>query len=144
MWHMELKFALERYTGLSMDALHVHASIILYVAAMLVLRRSWRSPVPWLIVLALEAANELLDLHHQYEVGVRGTWRQAFEQGWPEALKDLLNTMVWPTVLLAVGRHTRLFGRRDEQDPPLAGGLEPGAQPQAGPTSQMGSVTPPG
>jgi hypothetical protein len=116
---MQLKDALERYTCLGQDALHVHASIILYLAAMFVLRRSWRSPVPWLFVFALEAANELLDLQEQYEIGIKAiTWRQAFELGWPEGLKDMVNTMLWPTVLLVVGRYTRLFGPREKPDVP--------------------------
>lgn len=120
MWHMQLKDALESYSGLDQDALHIHASIILYLVVLLVLRRSWRSPVPWLIVFALEAANELLDLQGQYGVGATSTWRQAFEGGWPEGLKDVLNTMVWPTVLLVVGRYTRLFGPGEKRVPPPA------------------------
>jgi hypothetical protein len=118
MWHIELKDALERFTGLGQDALHVHASIILYVAAMLVLRRSWRSPVPWLIVFTLEAVNELLDLYEVYEVGTKVTWPQAFGAGWPEGLKDIVNTILWPTVLLIVGRYTSLFRPREKPDLP--------------------------
>jgi hypothetical protein len=118
MWHMQLKDALERYTGLGQDALHVHASIILYLAAMLVLRRNWRSPVPWLIIFGLEAVNELLDLQEQYGAGTTATWQAAFGGGWPEGLKDVVNTMAWPTVLLVVGRHTSLFGPREQPDLP--------------------------
>ncbi|HEX8621015.1 MAG TPA: hypothetical protein VF718_03520 [Allosphingosinicella sp.] len=120
MWHIELKDALERLTGLGQDALHVHVSIIVYLATMFALRRRWRSPVPWLIVFALEAANEALDLHYQWGVGVTSTWSEAFAGGWPEGLKDMVNTMMWPTVLLLVGRYSRLFRPPEERQPPPA------------------------
>ena len=118
MWHMQLKDALEPIPASAMTPSTSRFDHPL-LAAMLVLRRSWRSPVPWLFVFALEAANELLDLQEQYEIGIKAiTWQQAFELGWPEGLKDMVNTMLWPTALLLVGRYTRLFGPRDKQEPP--------------------------
>jgi cell shape-determining protein MreD len=116
MWHTQVKLALEQYTGISQDALHVHAAIILYLVAMLVLRRSWRSPLPWLVVFALETVNELLDLREQYAVGATSTWREAFAGGFAEGLKDVLNTMIWPTVLLLVGRYASQIGRGTAQE----------------------------
>ena len=61
---------------------------------MLVLRRGPASIVPWLVVLAFELANEFLDaFHHSLpDIDITG------------ALRDIRNTMLWPTVVLLVAR----------------------------------------
>jgi cell shape-determining protein MreD len=98
----DFKNLLETYTGLQRDALHVHMALILYFVAMVMFRRSRRSRVPWLVVLGLEIANEVYDL-----------WLNLGETSTDYALhgaaKDLWNTMLWPTVILLVGRYTHLF-----------------------------------
>jgi hypothetical protein len=117
MWHTELKLALASHTGLSQDALHVHAAIVLYLLAALALRNI-RSLLPWLLVLALELGNELLDLQEQYSVGRAYGWDEAFAAGWPEALKDIVNTMIWPTAMLAAAHLAARFRRpRPEESP---------------------------
>ncbi len=99
----ELKELIGQYTGLERDALHVHAALFLYVVAMAVFRRSRHSRVPWLVVLAILVANEAYDLIHNWSDGPQ--W--ALES----SAKDLWNTMLWPTVLLFVGRYTSWFNR---------------------------------
>jgi len=79
-----------------MDALHVHAGIACQLLAALLLRRSLRSPIPWLVVLGLVIANEYYDLN--YEV-----WPNRGDQ-WAESIKDGWNTMLLPTVMLLVAR----------------------------------------
>jgi hypothetical protein len=102
-WYSEAKLAIEGWTGLDKDALHIHAAILLYLFITLVLRRPglWA----WLAVLAVELANEALDLREQYQAGILMRWTEAAELGWPAAVKDIWNTMVWPTALLLVGRY---------------------------------------
>lgn len=106
-WH-EIKVWLEQASKLDMDALHIYAGLLLQIAFALVFRRSLRSPIPWLAVLAAILANEYYD--YRYEV-------------WPdvdrplqrvEGIKDVWNTMLLPTALLLLARfHPRLFtGRR--------------------------------
>lgn len=100
----EIKAFIVAYSGLEKDALHVHGALLLYILAMVALRQTRRSRFPWLVVLAVELLNELADLHwqHRNDIGLR----------WDEALKDLWNTMLWPTVLLFIGRYTDLFQHR--------------------------------
>ena len=94
-WH-GFKEWLETASGLDMDALHVHAGIACQLLAALLLRRSLRSPIPWLVVLGLVIANEYYDLN--YEV-----WPNRGDQ-WAESIKDGWNTMLLPTVMLLVAR----------------------------------------
>lgn len=103
-WYSELKIIIERYSGLERDALHIHLALLLYFVAMAVFRQSRRSRIPWLFVLGIEVANEIADLarQHSNDMPLR----------WDESLKDLWNTMLWPTVLLFVGRYTDLFQHR--------------------------------
>ena len=75
---------------LSRDALHIHFGLGLYFLAVLVFKRGFASPIPWLVVLAFELVNEGLDAYHDFEV--------------VGAVRDILNTMLWPTIALLVGR----------------------------------------
>jgi hypothetical protein len=94
-WYGVKEF-LEHWSGLDMDSLHVHAGVLGQLAAALVLRRSVRSVIPWMLVLAAAIANEAYDF--QYEI-----WpdRSAQLDG---GIRDIWNTMLLPTLLLAVAR----------------------------------------
>ena len=82
-WH-HVKDWMEASSGLDMDALHVYAGVLIQILAAAILRRSLRSPLPWLIVLAAIAANEYYDLHYevwperhrQYMESVKDGWKQ--------------------------------------------------------------------
>ncbi|QQR40080.1 hypothetical protein [Devosia rhizoryzae] len=89
-----LKTALTQLLHLSRDALHIHLGLGIYLVAMLLLRRGPTSWLPWLVLLAFELFNELLDTWHhgQIQVDVLGS------------TKDILNTMLWPTLLLIAAR----------------------------------------
>lgn len=91
------------HTGLENDALHIHLALLLYILALWLFRQSRRSRLPWLFVLALELGNESYDLITN--------WSGGPEWAMSEAAKDLWNTMLWPTVLLFVGRYTDWFSR---------------------------------
>jgi hypothetical protein len=99
-----LKVWLAQTSGLHMDALHVHAGILLQVAAALVLRRSLASPLPWLVVLIAVLTNEIYDFN--YEV-----WPDRWEQVM-EGFRDSWNTLLLPTLFLLLTRFApRLFRR---------------------------------
>lgn len=100
-----LKTDLVQVLGLSRDALHVHLGLLIMLLAMLVLRKSPASRVPWLCVLALELLNEVLDLLHWHG----GELNLSALGG----LKDIINTMLWPTVILLLARYTRVLRRTD-------------------------------
>ncbi|MDB5614554.1 MAG: hypothetical protein JWQ22_2207 [Devosia sp.] len=80
--------------NLSKDALHIHIGIGLYVIAMLAFRRGPGSWWPWLTVLGFELLNEAIDIfHHGFShLEVSGS------------IKDLFNTMFWPSVVLTAAR----------------------------------------
>ena len=115
-WYGVKEF-LEYWSGLDMDSLHVHAGVLGQLAAALILRRPVRSVIPWLLVLAAAAANETYDFH--YEV-------------WPDrsvqlegGFRDIWNTMLLPTLLLAAARfHPRIFTGTPEPAP--ASAADPG------------------
>jgi len=108
----DLKELIGAYTGLERDALHIHGALFLYLIAMGLFRQNRRSRIPWLIVFAAELANEGYDAYFNW-----GEDREWILEG---AAKDLWNTMLWPTVLLLVGRYTTWFQRR-----PLPAAAEP-------------------
>lgn len=94
---LQFKDYLSHATGLHEDALHVYAAILVQLVAAAFLRRPISHPLPWLIVLAALVVNEAIDLR---EPG------KPIEQ-WQIAggLRDLLNTMALPTLLLVVARY---------------------------------------
>jgi hypothetical protein len=101
-----IKTELTELLLLSRDALHIHVGLGIYVLAMLIFRRGPTSPVPWLVVLAFELANEAIDAVHG----------QHFDLDITGATRDIGNTMLWPTVVLLMARW--LAGK---QQPKLAG-----------------------
>jgi hypothetical protein len=104
-----MKLRIEQFTGLEKDALHVHAALIVYIGAVFLFRNSRRSRFPWLLILAVEIVNEALDVRrHDPALG---------PFPWGDSAKDLWNTMLWPTVLLVLGRYTNWFARRPPTDP---------------------------
>jgi hypothetical protein len=106
-WY-HIKQGVELFTGLHMDALHVHAGVLGQVAAAFILRRPLASPLPWLAVLAVVLANEWYDL--QYEI-----WPDRGMQ-YGESFRDLWNTMLVPTLLLALARFCpSLFSTKAEK-----------------------------
>jgi len=83
--------------GISKDALHIHLGLAIYLIVVVVFRRPLASWVPWLALLGFEIVNEFTDIFHE------GVMR--FQVG--DSLKDVLNTMFWPTVVLLAARWHR-------------------------------------
>ena len=97
-----MKLVIVSTTGLSKDALHIYIGLSTQLLAAAILRKSVRSIVPWLLVLVIATTGELIDLHD--DIASLGHWR------WGASLHDILNTIFWPTVLLALARFSTLFG----------------------------------
>lgn len=93
----DAKTFVEHMIGFSHDALHVLVGVCLQLLFAALFRMSARNIVPWLIVLALELANEWSDLYLE-------VWPQHAMQ-WGESAKDVLLTMALPTLLLIVARY---------------------------------------
>jgi hypothetical protein len=78
-------------TGFEDRLLHVHAGLLILVVVKFVTRRPLSSPVPLACVYAGELINEIFDrLHH-------GRWM-------PDTASDVINTVLWPTVLFLILR----------------------------------------
>lgn len=100
------KTRLVDYVGLTNDAMHIHGSILILFVSAIILRRRPDSIWCWLIVLAAELFNEYADL--------KGL--APGEASVDASVHDLYNTMLWPTVILILGRF--LFPpRRKAQKP---------------------------
>jgi hypothetical protein len=80
------------------DGLHVLAGVMLQIAAATVLRSSFARWQPWLIVLALNLANETVDLWIEQRREPELTMQ------WGESVKDLLLTLALSTTLMVVAR----------------------------------------
>jgi hypothetical protein len=97
-WLAELwigyKTRLVEYVGLTNDAMHVHGSILILFVSAMILRRRPDSPWCWLIVLAAELFNEYADL--------KGL--APGEASIDASIHDLYNTMLWPTIIVILGR----------------------------------------
>lgn len=102
--------------GISNDAMHVHGSLLILCISAILLRRRPDSILCWFIVLVAELFNEYADL--------RGL--APGEATLDASLHDLYNTMLWPTVILLMGR--LLFPRRWPKKLPVTEGLSD--QPQ--------------
>ena len=113
---VELKDALELTTGLSEDALHIYAALLIQVAAAFLTRRSLAHPLPWATVLGLALVNEWADI-----------WNDAIHEQWETraTVHDVVNTMVLPTLLLLLARVAPPILRRDGADKRSGG--DPGA-----------------
>jgi hypothetical protein len=113
----EAKYFIEHTVGISNDLSHVIVGPVLQGLAALVLRQSVQRIAPWLVVLVLELFNEWHDL-------VSETWPVRYMQ-YGEGLKDILLTMMLPTVVLLLTRYyphwfgmKRLRSKRREQRGP--------------------------
>jgi len=109
-WYL-LKMEVVRTTGLHMDALHVHLGVLAQLLMAAALRVGLASLWPWLLLLLGALANEWFDL--VYEI-----WPTR-EQQYAESIKDLWNTMLIPTLLLATARWApALLNGRKRADTP--------------------------
>ncbi|MCW3797071.1 hypothetical protein OMW55_04530 [Sphingomonas sp. BN140010] len=79
-----------------MDSLHVIAGVLLQLVVAAILRTDVADRRPWLLAFGLELANEANDL-------VVERWPDPGMQ-WGEGAKDVLLTMLLPTLLLLLSR----------------------------------------
>lgn len=103
-WHQG-KLFIEHAVALDHDALHVIVGVLLWLVFGLLTRRPLTSWVPWLLLFAVILWNETVDLWTEQ-------WPDPGQQ-YGEGAKDLLITMVVPTVLqFAIRLRPDLFRRR--------------------------------
>src|SRR5690349_19817230 len=90
--YLAWKAALGDDTGMSENLLHLHAGLAIFVLTALLLRKRMRSWIPLTVVVTLALLNEFID----YWAGLR--WDLA------SSAIDLLNTILWPSVLFLLAR----------------------------------------
>ena len=96
-----IKQSMSEATGASEELLHVHFGLLIFVTAALLLRRRMHSNWPVGLVWAFALANEAVDY---FAAGYRADL----------SVIDVINTVLWPTLLHLVARRRRV-------SPPLGG-----------------------
>lgn len=108
-WY-EAKMFLEHSTSVSPDALHVIAGAVIFIACALLFRRPVSDVRVWAALLCLNFLNEFVDLWAE-------RWPDPPRQ-YGQGMKDLLLTMVVPTILVLVSRFTpTIFSRSGPSSP---------------------------
>ncbi|QFY42698.1 hypothetical protein F6R98_08720 [Candidatus Methylospira mobilis] len=96
-----IKLEIVAVLGLSKDALHIHIGIAVFLVAAAVLRKPLGSFTPWLTVVAMTVAGEVLDMRD--DIASLGYWR------WRAGVHDILNTLFWPTLSFAFCKARHFF-----------------------------------
>ena len=99
--YTQAKLSLGTAYGVTEDLLHVHAGLLIFFASALAFRRRMRSRVPISLVYFFALANEVVD--HFSPGSAASSW---------EPLADIINTILWPTLLFFLAR------RRAKADDP--------------------------
>ena len=96
---------------ISKDAVHIHVGLIVFFAAVVLWRKG--SIDAWCLFPAIVVASlmELLDLRDDYSD--QGSIRAA---ALTASVHDLINTMLWPVVIVVLGWLGKLKGRRITRD----------------------------
>lgn len=94
-WY-KIKMFIEHAAIVTSDSLHVLVGVALWVVAAIALRRPLTLWLPWLVVLVAAILNETVDLWVEQ-------WPMPAMQ-YGESAKDILLTMLLPTLLMAAAR----------------------------------------
>jgi hypothetical protein len=109
--YKELTDMVEAATGLSRPMLHLHAGMAIYVLTQAFLRERRGSVVALGMVVLAELGNEVMNRLYW------GSWR------WSDTLGDIVATLFWPCLCLAVSafrrRRWRPAGSAAEATQPL-------------------------
>lgn len=90
-FHNRAKVWLAQRLGLDHATLHVHVGMVIWVACVCI-ARDVGAVWPLVAVVVAELANEVLDRLRA------GSWRVA------DTLADIVNSVLWPSVLFALAR----------------------------------------
>jgi hypothetical protein len=99
-WYSATKHQIMVGTGTTQSLLHVHAGLLIFVVAALLLRKRMKSPVPIGLVVFFAVLNEVVD-----RVGGKSSYSL-------EPLADVVNTVFWPAVLFVIAKRGAVAGRR--------------------------------
>lgn|GEM_PF-1698408 len=98
---LAVKASIADVTDLSRDALHLLSGLLGQLALVLI-ARSWLGALwPWLLILIAAGANEWWDLTSAIWPG------EDRARQWYESAKDMVTTMLLPTLMIVVSRYGR-------------------------------------
>ena len=91
------KMGVVEATGLARDALHIYFGLAVFLTARFIFGdRPWSGPVAWLIVAVFAFLGEVMDYTGKGNLIALMTVDRH--------LHDIVNTLFWPTILLAFGQ----------------------------------------
>jgi hypothetical protein len=93
-----IKTSLTDITSLGRDALHIISGLGIHVLLVFTFRSFFGALVPWTVTLGIALANEWLDLSSEIWVD------ELRHEQWEDSAKDVVTTMLVPTVLLVLSR----------------------------------------
>ena len=97
--YSETKTALGDALGAPETLLHLHAGLLIFFLSSLLFRRRMRSWVPIGLVYVFAIGNEIIDV-----------LTPGYKADFIELFGDILNTVVWPTLLFLLARRRLLKG----------------------------------
>ena len=97
------KLVLTEATGLAKDALHVYVGLGVMLLVAILLRRSLSDPRPILAAAFVAIAGEIWDVVDTLSLGGRHRWGGS--------IKDIWNTLFWPSVIFLLSRFTDVLKR---------------------------------
>lgn len=103
---LDLKLWLIDLVNVSRDALHIHIGLVVFLGLWLIFGRRWVGFLAWLVVLGMAVYGEMLD--HANELPNLPDFVES------EHPRDVINTMIWPTILLILGWF--ILGRKSSDD----------------------------
>ena len=99
----QAKLALVDTAGLAKDALHIYVALIVFFLSCILFKWKARQWKPWLLVVLAALTGEALDIRD--ELAAAGPIL------WAESAKDIVNTLLVPTIILLAARYGRMFGK---------------------------------
>lgn len=92
----QLKLEIVSATGLSKDLLHLHIGMVLFLFVLVVAKRPIGSLLPVVVILIAAAIGEIMDMRD--DLISLGEWR------WKASVRDVVGTVLWPTVVTLLAR----------------------------------------
>lgn len=106
--YQNLKLIILSILEISKDAIHIHIGLIVFIAAVVLWKKGSIDALCLIPVVFVASLMELLDLidDYTYQGSVRMVALTA-------SIHDLINTMLWPVVIVILGWMGKLSDRRN-------------------------------
>lgn len=95
----QAKVAIEKFTHLQTDALHIYVGLLIFLGCHLWLSRGLRDGRPVILVVLVAVAGETLDISSQV--------KYSLPIAYGESAKDILNTTATPVIAWTFARLTQ-------------------------------------